>query len=325
MAGVPLTDKIIPFGDSFTGLVNADQVIGNGGTVDQPPGGYLPIDCYGDIGLGPNIEALIKFDGTDLLIGLTNPSYHNLTQKVKITEDLLVDGDLQIGHTSTDESLTNFLVIDGDGIVKIRTSGADGSNGTSGSSGSSGTSGSSGSSGTSGSSGSSGTSGNSLWTRTGTTLTPSVSPDDAVTTTGLLTANKIYTNYIWDTTKNERSGFDFAPGNINAYVGDAFGQWKAYQIEKNFGNGMITFNVDGVEGFDFIINSDTISDIFEVNSGLNKIFIRGPLESTGDVTVAGKIYTGTASLEITDNGMFYTDADGIEHEVVFKDDICSTS
>ena len=51
------------------------------------------------------------------------------------TVKLDVDGKVKISTIDTDASLTNFLVVDGNGEVHKRTSGADGSSGTSGSSG----------------------------------------------------------------------------------------------------------------------------------------------------------------------------------------------
>jgi hypothetical protein len=74
---------------------------------------------------------------------------------------LHVAGKVTIDTIDTDASLTNFLVVDGNGEIHKRTSGADGTSGSSGSSGNNGNNGTSGSSGNNGNNGNNGTSGSS--------------------------------------------------------------------------------------------------------------------------------------------------------------------
>jgi len=59
----------------------------------------------------------------------------------------------------------------------------------------------------------------------------------------------------------------------------------------------------------------------------NSVSILGNLSVSDNIFLEGKIHSANVSLEIRDSGMFFTDSDGIEHEVVFKDDLneCSTS
>jgi hypothetical protein len=71
---------------------------------------------------------------------------------------LHVAGKVTIDTIDTDASLTNFLVVDGNGEIHKRTSGADGTSGSSGSSGNNGNNGTSGSSGNNGNNGNNGTS-----------------------------------------------------------------------------------------------------------------------------------------------------------------------
>jgi hypothetical protein len=64
---------------------------------------------------GENRDAFIQYDGQDLNLGFSNPSIGPLTQKVRINDDLLVDGILTIGTTS--------MQIDGDNSTITSTSG----------------------------------------------------------------------------------------------------------------------------------------------------------------------------------------------------------
>jgi hypothetical protein len=90
---------------------------------------------------------------------------------------LHVAGKVTIDTIDTDASLTNFLVVDGNGEIHKRTSGADGTSGSSGSSGNNGNNGTSGSSGNNGNNGNNGTSGSSIMV----TMVPAVLREVAVT------------------------------------------------------------------------------------------------------------------------------------------------
>ncbi len=71
------------------------------------------------------------------------------------------------------------------------------------------------------------------------------------------------------------------------------------------------------------LNSSIYFDGTDLNITLNNPSQEGLIRITDDLFVAGKMYSNNASLEIRDDGMFFVDSNGVEHEVVFKDDICS--
>ena len=81
----------------------------------------IPIDGE-KLLFGRDDSAYIFYDGTDFNIGFTNPSVGPYTQKVRINDDLLIDGELSILTVPLDESENKLLVIGDDQVVKYRTS-----------------------------------------------------------------------------------------------------------------------------------------------------------------------------------------------------------